>query len=103
MDLQKYSFDVRHRPGNDSDALPRLPSISSCATTVDPGYNLLQAQEDDVDMQKVLQMRPHDQPRPPFFVWATKPTLCAEYSSQFDEMRVRQRPTDNRHSIISHS
>ena len=28
---------------------------------------------------------------------------CAEYSCQFDEMRVRQRPTENYHSIISHS
>ena len=80
MDLQEYSFDVRHRPGNDngtSDALSRLPSISSCATTVNPGYNLLQAQQDDLDIQIVLKMKSHDQPRPPFFVSAMNPTLCA--------------------------
>ena len=80
MDLQEYSFDVRHRPGNDNgnaDALSRLPSISSCATTVNPGYNLLQAQQDDLDIQTVLKMKSHDQPRPPFFVWAIYPTLCA--------------------------
>ena len=30
-------------------------------------------------------------------------TDCAEYSCQFHEMRVRRRPTENDHSIISHS
>ena len=28
---------------------------------------------------------------------------CAEYSCQFDEMRARQRPTEDHHCIISHS
>ena len=59
MDLKEYSFEVRHRPGNDNgkaDALSRLPSVSSCATTVHPGYNLLQARYDDLDLQTVLQM-----------------------------------------------
>ena len=28
-------------------------------------------------MQTVLQMKSHEQPRPPFFVWAKKPTLRA--------------------------
>ena len=80
MDLQEYSFDVRHRPGNENgnaDALSRLPSISSYATTVHPGYNLLQAQKDDPDIQTFLQMKSHDQPRPPFFVWAKNPNLRA--------------------------
>ena len=79
MDLQEYSFDVQHRPGNDNgnaDALSRLPPISRCATTVHPGYNLLQAQQDDLDIQTLLQMKSHDQPRPPIFVWAKNPTLC---------------------------
>ena len=76
MDLQEYSFDVRDRPGNDNgnaDALSRLRSISSCATTVHPGYNLLQAEHDDLDMQKVLQMKCHDQPKLPFFLGLRTP------------------------------
>jgi len=78
MDLQEYSFDVRHRPGNangNADALSRLPSVSSCATTIHPGYNLLQAQQDDLDIHTVLQLKSNDQPRPPYFVWARNPTL----------------------------
>ena len=80
MDLQEYLFDVRHRPGSDNgnaDALSRLPHVSSCATTMHPGYNLLQAQRDDLDIQTVTQMKCNDQPRPPFFVWAKNPTLRA--------------------------
>ena len=53
MDMQEYYFDVWQRPGNDNgsaDALSRIPSISSCAT----GYNLLQAQQDDLDIQTAL-------------------------------------------------
>ena len=78
MDLQEYSFDVRHRPGKDNgnaDNLSRPPSVSSCAITVHPGYNLLQAQQDDLDIQTVLQSKSNDQPRPPYFVCAKNPTL----------------------------
>ena len=60
MDLQEYSFDVRHRQGNDNgnaDVLSCLPSVSSCVTTVHPSYNLLQAEHDHLDIQTVLQMK----------------------------------------------
>ena len=69
MDLQEYSFDVRHRPGannGNADALPRLPTSPSCATTVQTGYNLLKAQHDDPETTIVIQMKFNNQPRLPF-------------------------------------
>ena len=66
-----------HRLGNDngnSDALSRLPSVSSCATTVHPAYNLL-AQQHDLDIQTVLEMKSNDHLRQPYCVWAKNPTL----------------------------
>ena len=76
IELQEHSFDVLHRPGNDNgnaDVLSRLPSVSSCVTTVHPGYNLLHTQHDDLDIRVVLQMKSHYQSRPPFFVWTKNP------------------------------
>ena len=70
VDLQDYSFDVQKRPQNENgnaDALSCLPHVSNCATTMYPGYNLMQAQRDNLDIQTVVQKKYHDQPRPSFF------------------------------------
>ena len=78
MDLQEYSFDVRHRTGannGNADALSRLPTSPSCATTVQTGYNLVKTQHDDHDTSTVIQMKSNHQPWPPFSVWSRNPIL----------------------------
>ena len=81
MDLQEYTFDVRHRPGTanqNADALSRLPQdvpSYNCATTMTPGYNLQQAQLDDPTVSKIIEMKLSGQPKPPYFVWSKDPAL----------------------------
>ena len=40
-----------------------------------PGYNLQQAQIDDMHMSKVIEMKSNSLPKPPHFVWASDPIL----------------------------
>ena len=93
MALQEYCFTVKHRPGSNNknaDALSRLPlpqdaclqtppkqnvPISSCTTTVIPGYNLQQAQRNDPNIAKIIELKTADMPKPPFFAWAKDPVL----------------------------
>ncbi|MEL7426754.1 MAG: RNase H-like domain-containing protein [Bacteroidota bacterium] len=97
MDLQEYSFQVQHRPGSangNADALSRLPSENSspapdlqpeavdnpslgCATTLNPGYNLQQAQMEDPHLSKIIEMKLADLPKPPQFVWGKDPVFHA--------------------------
>lgn len=92
MDLQEYTFDVRHRPGTanqNADALSRLPSQEAytCATTMKPGYNLQQAQRDDPTLNTVLEMKLSDLPKPPPFVWSKDPLLRA-YWHCWDDLYI---------------
>ena len=89
MALQEYNFTVKHRPGNNNnnaDALSRLPlpqeakcsqnvPISSFTTTMIPGYNLQQAQQNDPHIAKIIEFKKADMPKPPFFAWAKDPVL----------------------------
>ena len=89
MDLHEYTFDIKHRSGSangNADALSPLPTkmadhaptlSTSCATTVTPGYNLQQAQQEDPDLSRVIGLISSELPRPPFFVWARNSTLRA--------------------------
>ena len=66
LHLQEYSFDIQHRSGSshgNADALSRLPlpneevsPSQSCYTTMIPGYNLQQAQIDDMHISKIIEM-----------------------------------------------
>ena len=78
MHLQEYNFHVKHRPGSangNADALSRLApeTTSSCATTMIPGNNLQQAQKDDPQISKIMEMKSLGLPKPPYFVWAKDP------------------------------
>ena len=81
MDLQEYTFDVKHRPGTanqNADALSRLPQeipMHSCATTMSPGYSLQQAQLDDPALSKIIETKLSGFPKPPYFVWSNDPAL----------------------------
>ncbi len=80
MQLQEYSFDVKHRAGTangNADALSRLPSepLVSCATTMLPGTNLYTAQVNDNTISKIIEMKSLDLPKPPFFAWEKDPLL----------------------------
>ena len=80
MHLQEYTFAVKHRSGStngNADALSRLtPEITpSCATTMIPGNNLQQAQKDDPQVSKIMEMKSLGLPKPPYFVWANDPIL----------------------------
>ena len=92
--LQEFSFVAKHRPGaanQKADALSRMPlSTSSCrplpsvppisplatyATTMTPGYNLQQAQQDDPYISTIMELKLAYMPKPPYFVWAGTPSL----------------------------
>ena len=94
MALQEFSFVVKHRPGTanqNADALSRMPlPTSSCppvssvppisplatyATTMTPGYNLQQAQQDDPYISTIMELKLADMPKFPYFVWAGTPSL----------------------------
>ena len=81
MDLQEYTFDIKHRPGTanqNADALSRLPQATpsyNCAPTMTPGCNLKQAQLDDLAISKLIEMKLSGLPKPPFFVLSKNPTL----------------------------
>ena len=81
MDLQEYTFDIKHPPGTanqNADALSHLPqdhTLYTCATTMTPGYNLQQAQLDDPAIGKIIEMKLSDQPKPPYFVWSKDPAM----------------------------
>ena len=73
------------------DALSRLPTHSSldslgcnssissqsCVTSVTPENSLQQEQLNDPDLGKVIEVKSHQMPRPPDFVWAHNTTLGA--------------------------
>ena len=92
MQLQEYSFTVRHKPGklhSNADSLSRLPSpikdslplepenfsFPSCVTTISPTNSLFAAQRADPDLHKVIEMKFHGFPRPPAFVWKDNEAL----------------------------
>ena len=64
MDLQEFEFDVQHRPGNanqNADALSRLnhskPVDIVSAITLGLDTNLLEAQRNDSDISKVIELK----------------------------------------------
>ena len=75
MDLQEFSFDIKHRPGTNhtnADSLSRVPShepsngagptckkgfFPACATTLAPANSLLDAQLADPDLSKVIESK----------------------------------------------
>ena len=90
MQLQEYSFTVRHKPGklhSNADSLSRLPpsvkdslqlepenfSCPSCVTTI--SNSLFAAQRADPDLHKVIEMKFHGFPRPPAFFWKDNEAL----------------------------
>ena len=82
MDLQEFDFDIQHRPGSynqNADALSRLNhypasnAVGSISLIVD--NNLLEAQRNDPDISKVIEIKEQGLPKPPPFVWKDNPTL----------------------------
>ncbi len=67
--------DIKHRPASangNADTLCCLPIATvdhaqqpnpSCATTITPGYNLQQAQEEDPDLSRIIE-KANDLPKP---------------------------------------
>ncbi len=113
MNLQEYTFDIKHRPGSangNANALSRLPTAMvdhaqqpnpSCATTITPGYNLQQAQEEDPDLSRIIELKANDLPKPPHFVWARNPTLrtlwnCWDSLLLVNGLLVKKVPTPNK-------
>ena len=103
MDLQEYEFEVQHRPGTqncNADTLSRLPQENSintvlsskvnkvparpaalaCLTMLTPETNLQQAQLEDPNIAKVIEIKTSGFPKPPYFVWANNKHLSAFWS-----------------------
>ena len=73
----------------------------SCATTITPGYNLQQAQEEDPDLSRIIELKANDLPKPPHFVWARNPTLrtlwnCWDSLLLVNGLLVKKVPTPNK-------
>ena len=82
MDLQEFEFDIQHRPGNanqNADALSRLnhskPVDIVSPVTLSLDTSLLEAQRNDSDISKVIEMKEQGFPKPPPFVWRSNPIL----------------------------
>ena len=80
MQLQEYSFDIKHRAGTangNADALSRLPSnfITTCATSIFMDKSLQEAQRHDPNLNKIMEIKSLGLPKPPFFAWAKDPQL----------------------------
>ena len=83
MDLQEFEFDIQHRPGNanqNADALSRLnhskpvdivSPITLCLDT-----SLLEAQRNDLDISKVIELKEQRFPKPHHFYGRATP-FCA--------------------------
>ena len=88
MDLQEFSFTVRHRAGKDNanaDAISRLcPSLSikppsptllkddaaaACFVQLTPVFSLQEEQQKDSSLQLARQFKSNGMPKPPYFVW----------------------------------
>ena len=76
MNLQEFESDIQHRLGisnQNADALSRLNHsktidiISPISLTLDT--NLYEAQRNDPDLRKVIEMKQQGFPRPPPFIW----------------------------------
>ena len=82
MDLQEFEFDIQHRPGNanqNADALSRLnhskPVDIVSPITLSLDTSLLEAQRNDPEISKVIEMKEQGFPKPPPFVWRSNPIL----------------------------
>ena len=107
MDLQEFTFTVRHRPGHsnqNADALSRLhkdiptkvppekvamenPSALSCMVGLIPDVNLFEAQHSDPEISKVLELKEHHFPKPPLFVWKNNKSLRSFWNC-WDELHI---------------
>ena len=105
MDLQEFDFTVKHRPGganSNADALSRLnhdmalPKTSSeditfpdvsCLVSLIPETNLYEAQHNDPDICKIIELKTQGFPKPPSFVWKGNSTLQSLYNC-WDQLYV---------------
>ena len=94
MDLQEFEFDIQHRPGScnqDADALSRLNHDNNVDITgsisLTSDISLIEAQGNDPDICKIIEMKEKGFPKPPLFVWKGNPTLRA-YWGCWDQLFV---------------
>jgi len=105
MGLQEFEFTIKHRSGHcnsNADALSRLthdklppemcsadilgPDIS-CFASLNPDANLVDEQQNDPDLSKVIELKMQGFPKPPSFVWKGNPTLQSLFSC-WDQLYV---------------
>ena len=103
MTLQEYNFTIKHRPGSlnqNADALSRLnhpiasieetgtdQNFLTCLVSLLPDTNLFDAQRNDPNVCKVIEMKHLGFPKPPFFVWKDNPYLRSLWNC-WDELYV---------------
>ena len=94
MDLQEFEFDIQHRVGTSNqhaDAISRLNHsktidiISPISLTLDT--NLYEAQRDDPDLRKVIEMKEQGFPRPPPFIWKDN-SILRTYWECWDQLYI---------------
>ena len=105
MDLQEFELTVKHRSrhcNSNADALSRLnhdklppemcsadilgPDIS-CFVSLHPDAHLVEEQQHDPDLSKVIELKTEGFPKPPSFVWKSNPTLQSLFSC-WDQLYV---------------
>ena len=94
MDLQEFEFDIQHRVGTsnqNADAISRLNHsktidiISPISLTLDT--NLYEAQRNDPDLRKVIEMKEQGFPRPPPFIWKDN-SILRTYWECWDQLYI---------------